>query len=171
MRCTDTTLFPTSGNLFKISNILDKIAEALLAISEDRFVESRFSSPQNIKTLNNPQKDDFKLGEEIEFNPLGKGKIAFIDRQPTLTKGKYNLLLEALLDSGQSILVSKIFDYEENVYSDKANEPNEADNLLQLAESKLKPKTLEKLKEYLAKQKKLPKGQLDILLAILKNQE
>jgi ADP-ribosylglycohydrolase len=148
---------------------LDKIAERLLAISEDRFEELKLSSSLNLKTLNNPQKDDFKLDEEIEFSPLGKGKIAFIDRQPTLTKGKYNLLLEALLDSGQSILVSKIFD--DLNYSDKASELNEADNLLQLAESKLKPKALEKLKEYLAKQKKLPKGQFEILLTVLKNEE
>lgn len=148
---------------------LDKIAETLLAVSEDRFEESKLTFSSNLKTLNNPQKDDFKLDEEIEFNPLGKGKITFIDRQPTLTKGKYNLLLEALLDSGQSILVSKVFD--DLNYSDKASELNETDNLLQLAESKLQPKTLEKLKEYLAKQKKLPKGQLEILLTILKNEE
>jgi len=148
---------------------LDKIAEALLAISEDRFVKSKFSSSLNLKKLNNPQKDDFKLDEEIEFNPLGKGKITFIDRQPTLTKGKYNLLLEALLDSGQSILVSKIFD--DPNYSEKTTELDETENLLRLAESKLTIKTLEKLKEYLAKQKKLPKGQLEILLTILKNEE
>jgi ADP-ribosylglycohydrolase len=148
---------------------LDKVAERLLAISEDRFEESKPDFPSNLKALNKPKKDDFNLDEEVEFDPLGKGKITFIDRQPTLTKGKYNLLLEALLDSGQSILVSKIFD--DPNYSEKTNELDETEKLLKLAESKLKPKTLEKLKEYLAKQKKLPKEQLEILLTILKNVE
>lgn len=148
---------------------LDKVAERLLAISEDSLEENSQPTSTNLKLLNSPQKDDFNLNEQIEFIPLGKGKITFIDRQPTLTKGKYNLLLEALLDSGQSILVSKIFD--DLNYSDKASEINEADSLLQLAVSKLKPKALEKLKEYLAKQKKLPKGQLEILLTVLKNEE
>jgi len=150
---------------------LDKIAETLLAISEDRFEEKTFALTSNSKLLNSPKKDDFNLDEEIEFIPLGKGKITFIDRQPTLTKGKYNLLLEALLDSGQSILVSKIFNAPN--YSEKASETiiNETETLLQLAEEKLNPRTLEKLKEYLTKQKKLPKGQLEILLTILKNEE
>jgi ADP-ribosylglycohydrolase len=162
-------IIPDRWKSVQDNEYLDKIAETLLAISEDRFEENEFSSSLNLKTLNNPQKDDFKLDEVIEFSPLGKGKIAFIDRQPTLTKGKYNLLLEAILDSGQSILVSKIFD--DLIYSDKVRELNEADSLLQLAESKLKPKALEELKEYLAKQKKLPKGQFEILLKVLKNEE
>lgn len=148
---------------------LDKIAGTLLAVSEDRFEENNFALSSNLKTLNNPKKDDFNLDEEIQFLPLGKGKITFIDRQPTLTKGKYNLLLEALLDSGQSILVSKLFD--DPNYSDKANETNANETLLQLAEEKLKPKTLEKLKEYLSRQKKLPKGQLEIITALLRNEE
>lgn len=150
---------------------LDKIAERLLAISEDRFEETNFALSENLKALNKPKTDYFNLNEEIEFVPLGKGKITFVDRQPTLTKGKYNLLLEAILDSGQSILVSQLFD--DPNYSDKTSEPstNETETLLQLAKDKLKPKTLEKLKEYLAKQKKLSKGQLEILLTILKNEE
>ena len=148
---------------------LDKIAETLLAISEDRFEEKTLALTSSSKLLNSPKKDDFNLDEEIEFVPLGKGKISFIGRQPTLTKGKYNLLLEALLDSGQSIMVSKIFD--DLNYSVKKADFDETESLLKLAESKLTPKTLEKLKEYLANQKKLPKGQLEILMTILKNEE
>lgn len=93
---------------------LDRIAEDLLAISEDRFTETINPTNSNIKILNKPQKDDFYLREEVEFIPLGKGKITMIDRQVTLTKGKYNLLLEVSLESGQSILVSQSFD--ENNY-------------------------------------------------------
>lgn len=148
---------------------LDKIAEMLLAISEDRFEESRVPLTSNLKTLNNIIKDNFELDEEIEFAPLGNGKITHIDRQPTLTKGKYNLLLETALENGQTILVSKLFT--DPAYAKRIEEPKEIEMLLELAKDNLKPKTLEKLKEYLSKQKKIPTGQLEILLTIIKNEE
>lgn len=148
---------------------LDKIAERLLAISEDRFEEISLQTTTNLKLLNNPKKDDFNIDEPIEFIPLGKGRITLIDRQPTLTKGKYNLLLEALLDNGQSILVSKLFN--EQNYIPKTDEPNEIETLLKIAVENLKPKTLEKLKVFIGNQKRLPKGQLEIILALIKNEE
>lgn len=142
-----------------------------MAISEDRLEAENSNFPTEKKLLNKPQNDDFELNQEIEFIPLGNGKIVNIDRQPTLTKGKYNLIIEANLEIGQSILVFKLFNAPD--YSDKTNETNtnETETLLQLAEEKLKPRTLEKLKKYLVKQKKLPKGQLEVLLTILKNEE
>jgi ADP-ribosylglycohydrolase len=148
---------------------LDKVAERLLAISEDSLEETLQPASTNLKLLNSPKKDDFNLDEQIEFIPLGKGKITFIDRQATLTKGKYNLLLEALLDSGQSILVSKLFGDQNYTY--KTDEPNEIETLLQLATDKLKPKALERLNEFIGKQKKLPKGQLEIIMTLIKNEE
>ncbi len=150
-------------------NYLDNIAERLLAISEDRLEESLVPTVPNLKLLNNPKKDNFSLDEPIEFIPLGKGKITFIDRQNTLTKGKYNLLLEALFENGQSILVSKLFD--DQNYAPKTDEPNEIEALLKLATDKLKPKTLEKLKEFIGNQKRLSKGQLEIILALIQNEE
>lgn len=148
---------------------LDKVAERLLAISEDRLQESLSPITANLKLLNNPQKDDFNIDEPIEFIPLGKGKITFIDRQSTLTKGKYNLILGAVLDNGQSILVSKLLD--DQNYSPRTDEPNDIEILLELATNNLKPKTLEKLKEFIGKQKKLPKAQLEIISALIKNEE
>lgn len=148
---------------------LDKIAERLLAISEDRLEEDSLPTTTNLKLLNCPKKDDFHIDEPVEFIPLGKGKITLIERQNTLTNGKYNLLLEALFENGQSILVSKLFDYENN--APKKDEPNEMDVLLRLATEKLKPKTLEKLKQFISNQKRLSKGQLEIILALLQNEE
>ena len=145
---------------------LDKVAERLLTISEDSLEENSQATSTNLKLLNSPKKDDFTLDEQIEFIPIGKGKITFIDRQPTLTKGKYNLLLEAILDNGQSILVSKLFD-EQNYTPDK--EPKEIETLLNLATDKLKPKTLEKLNDFIGKQKRLSKAQLEILIALITN--
>ena len=148
---------------------LDKVAERLLAISEDSVEEKPLPLSTNLKLLNSPKKDDYNLDEPIEFIPLGKGKITFIDRQPTLTKGKYNLLLEALLDNGQSILVSKLFD--DQNYTPKTLELNEIETLMQLATYKLKPKALKKFKEFIHKQKKLPKGELEIITTLIKNEE
>ena len=148
---------------------LDKVAERLLAISEDSVEEKPLPLSTNLKLLNSPKKDDYNLDEPIEFIPLGKGKITFIDRQPTLTKGKYNLLLEALLDNGQSILVSKLFD--DQNYTPKTVELNEIETLMQLATYKLKPKALKKFKEFIHKQKKLPKGELEIITTLIKNEE
>ena len=77
-----------------------------------------------------------------------------------MTKGKYNLLVEAFLDCGQSILVSKIFD--DQNYIPKIDELDEIALLLKVASDKLKPQTKKKLRDFIAKQKKLSKGQIDI---------
>lgn len=103
-------IIPERWKSVQDSQYLEIVAERLLAIFENNLKENSLQSFTNLKLLNNPKNDDFSLNEQIEFIPLGKGKITFIDRQPTLTKGKYNLLIEALLDIGQSILVSKLFD-------------------------------------------------------------
>lgn len=109
---------------------LDKIAEKLLAISQNRFEENTSSTSSNLKSLNNLQKNEFSINEKIEFTPLGQGVITFIDKPKTLTKGKYNLLLEALFECGQSILFSKLFDDPNS--SEKPNETsiNETETLV-----------------------------------------
>lgn len=150
---------------------LDKIAEKLLAIYEKRFEEKNLPQISSRKLLSNLKSDVINLNKEVEFVPLGKGKIIFVDRQSTLKKGKYNLLLEIQFDIGQSILFSKLFDdinYSDNLTKIKINKK---EILLQLAEKKLKPKAFEKLVEYLTKHKNLHEDHLDILLTILKNEE
>lgn len=102
-------IIPEKWKLVQDLSYMDCIAERLLAISEDRFEEPKNSVFLDLKVLNNPQNDNFHVDQPIEFIPLGKGKITFIDRQKTLTKGKYNLIIEAVLDCGQSIIVTKLF--------------------------------------------------------------
>jgi len=43
--------------------------------------------------------------------------------------------------------------------------------ILLSCKGKLKPKTFEKLKEFIGNQKRLPKEQIEIILALLKNKE
>ena len=40
--------------------------------------------------------------------PFGEGKITSIERQPTLVKNRYNLIMEIEFNCGQSIKVSKL---------------------------------------------------------------
>lgn len=150
---------------------LDRISERLLAISEDRLVEVKNNSSTQKKVLNNPKTDDFILNQEIEFIPLGFGKIININRQPTLTKGKYNLIIEANLDLGQSILVSKLFN---NLnFKPKLNEEklvSEIEHIIQLASINLRPEAFDKFKDYLSKQKRISKDQLELLKIIIDNE-
>ena len=163
------SIIPNKWKTVQDSEYLDKIAERLLSISEDRFEDDTFFLTSNLKPLNNPNKDDFSLDTEIEFIPLGKGKITFIDRQPTLTKGKYNLILEVHFDNGQSVIISKLFDNSDR--TNKIDNNKETEELFEIAKKKLKQKTFEKLKGYIDKQKKISNEELEILMTILKNEE
>lgn len=104
------SIIPETWKNVQDVDYLDKISEILLSISEDRYVPANIKLDKKYSILNCPQIDNFTVEQEIEFVPLGKGIINSIDRQPTLTKGKYTLLIEAKLDIGQTIIVSKIFD-------------------------------------------------------------
>lgn len=164
------SIIPNKWKSVQDNEYLDKIAERLLSISEDRFVNDTLVLTSNLKSLNNISKDNFSLDTEIEFIPLGKGKITSIDRQPTLTKGKYNLILEANFDNGQSIIVSKLFDSLDNTGS-RVFKNNDTEVLFQIAKDRLKPEAFERLKDFISKQKKISKEQIDIIMTILINKE
>lgn len=164
-------IIPEKWRSVQDADYLDKLAEKLLAISEDRFDEESFIFTSNARSINTSLKDTFIMGEEVEFIPLGKGHIVSIDRQPTLTKGKFNLILEILFECGQSILISQLLDI--NNYSERLDKSSviTVDTLLQIASKKLTPTTIEKLEDFLNKQKSSKKEQLEIIEVILKNEE
>lgn len=148
---------------------LDYIADRLLKISEDKLTDEPQILSSQYKILNNPKSDDFVADENIEFKPLGLGKILSIDRQPTLTKGKFNLIIEAKLNCGQTIIVSKLLNFDSN--EEQTVSPDNKDILINEATGVLKPKALEKFKKYLNQQKRIPKSLADAILIILKNEE
>jgi ADP-ribosylglycohydrolase len=151
-------------------NYLDKTAERLLAISEEKLEELPTATSTNLRKLNNPKKDEFNTEEPVEFVPLGRGKIVSVDRQPTLTKGKYNLIVEVQFEIGQSIIVSKLFDeqgYNHSIPEDKGDLEAFYSEVSKL----LKPSSLNALKSFIKKQKKPSSELLSILLAIIKNEE
>lgn len=164
------SIIPDKWKTVQDISYLDSIAEKLLSISEDRLVEENKYTPTGLKLLNNPDKDNFKINETIEFVPLGKGKIDSIDRQPTITKGKYNLIVHVNFDIGQSCLISKLFT-DLNFYSESESQSNDIDRLIEIGTKKLKSKTLEKFKSYIIKQKKFTKSQIEFLETIISNEE
>jgi ADP-ribosylglycohydrolase len=162
------SIIPDKWKIVQDISYLDSIAEKLLAISEDSLKEEKKLTATGLKLLNNSTKDDFKINEAIEFIPLGKGKIDFIDRQPTLTKGKYNLIIQASFDIGQSCLFSKLF-VDPNFVAEPQTQTDDIDSLIKLATEKLKPKTLEKFMSYINKEKKISKAQTEFLQILINN--
>lgn len=163
-------IIPEKWKAVQDNKYLESIAERLLAISEDRLIDEKKVPLIGLKLLNNPAKDEFKENETIEFVPLGKGIIKSINRPPTLTKGKYNLVMQVNFDCGQTCLFSKLFNSPEFIDSTQVQS---VDNefLIELASSKLRPKTFEKFKSYVAKHKKLSKAHIELLKSIISNEE
>ena len=90
-------------------NYLEKTALNLLAISNGNNAEI---NTQYISKLKINQFDNnicsYNIGENIIMVPFGEGKITSIERQPTLVKNRYNLIMEIEFNCGQSIKVSKL---------------------------------------------------------------
>jgi ADP-ribosylglycohydrolase len=162
------SVIPNKWMLVQDVKYLDFLAERLLMISEDRLKEVQIPSAGNLKQLNDVKNDDFEKNESVEFFPLGRGVISLIDRQPTLTKGKYNLVMEINFDSGQSIQFSKLFDNRINKEGEIAVPVIQS--LLSIAAQKLKPKTFGKLSDFI--QRKEPSDEvLDVLIEVLENKD
>lgn len=160
-------IIPDKWKSVQDSDYLEKIAEDLLAISEDRYDVKKYNMSSGYKLLNNPVKDDYSIDEIIEFIPLGIGKVTSIDRQPTLTKGKYNLLINALFENGQSVLISKIFNENSDMLKLEITNVNEV--LLDLAKYKLTPTVYNKFEHFLIKNKKISVELREIFTDIIKN--
>ena len=162
-------IIPDKWKSVQDNGYLEKIAEDLLAISEDRYDEKNYDMSSGYKLLNNPPKDDYLIDDVIEFIPLGVGKVTSIDRQPTLTKGKYNLLINAHFENGQSILISKIFNEGNDNLKLEVTNINEI--LLDIAKHKLTPRVYTKFENFVNKNKKISDELREILTAIIINEE
>ncbi len=147
---------------------LDYMAERLLNISEDKLSDEPDAAISNVKILNNPKADDFIINEQIEFKPLGVGEIIRVERQPTLTKGKFNLIIEAKLNIGQTIIVSKLLNLESK--DEFLLSTDNKETLIIEASKNLKPVALEKFKVFVNQQKRITKNLTEIFMTILKNE-
>jgi ADP-ribosylglycohydrolase len=118
-----TSIIPERFKSIQDSVYLENIAVRLLEISENRATEIKSKRHSELKSLNSINKDNFALGETVFFLPLGLGKIAHIDRQDTLTKGKYNLIIDVEFDLGQSCRFAQILNKTEKEIS-KSESPD-----------------------------------------------
>lgn len=111
----NTDIIPNHWKKVQDAEYLISIANKLCNISNDQFqnsLDNTFSL--GIKSFYEITSDTFLENEEIEFSPLGKGIITSIDRQKTLTSGKYNLIIDVDFEIGQSCKFSKLLDIEKN---------------------------------------------------------
>lgn len=104
-----TSIIPDRFKSIQDSDYLENIAVRLLEISESRATEIKNEKHSELKSINTIDKDNFELDETVFFLPLGTGKIVHIDRQDTLTKGKYNLIIDVEFYLGQSCRFAQIF--------------------------------------------------------------
>jgi ADP-ribosylglycohydrolase len=103
-----TSIIPDRFKSIQDSDYLENIAIRLLEISESRATEINGEIFPDLKSINAIEEDNYELNETVYFNPLGKGKVVHIDKQDTLTKGKYNLIIDVEFDLGQSCRFAQI---------------------------------------------------------------
>lgn len=102
------SIIPDRFKSIQDSDYLEKVAIRLLEISESRAKDLKSQKFPDLKSINSIEKDNFRLDESVFFIPLGKGQVVHIDRQDTLTKGKYNLIIDVEFDLGQSCRFAQI---------------------------------------------------------------
>ena len=110
------SIIPEKWKKIQDLEYLDKIATSLLNITlekeEINFIKKTIAIKGN--SINDIKEDIYNINDIISFIPLGKGKITNIDRQKTLTKGKYNLIIDVEFDIGQTCRFSKLLRIDEN---------------------------------------------------------
>lgn len=111
----DIEIIPDKWKNVQDSLYLNSIAQNLFRISNNGSLDlTKEEFELNLKSLNEISSDEYLENEEIFFNPLGKGIITNIDRQKTLTSGKYNLIIDVDFKIGQTCKFSKLLNIEKN---------------------------------------------------------
>src|SRR5690606_14051140 len=109
---------PTKWKTVQDLNYLDAISIRLIEISESRSNFKRPIKKENLKSISEIDNDRFKIDDKVYLETLGEGTVKFIDRQKTLTKGKYNLILDVEFEVGQFCRFAKLLSIEKENKSD-----------------------------------------------------
>lgn len=108
-------IIPQKWSSIQDADYLEKMAKNLYLISCRELKPAKLGfSVNNRIDIKGILSDEYDVGDEFLFNPLGKGVIKSIDRQKTLTSGKFNLILDVEFEIGQSCRFSKLLDIEKN---------------------------------------------------------
>lgn len=94
---------------------LDAISVRLLEISESRAKLQRPNVDNTFKSISTIENDTIEVDDKVFLKSLGNGTVKGIDRQKTLTKGKYNLLLDVEFDIGQFCRFSKLLNVDNDI--------------------------------------------------------
>ncbi len=88
----------------------DYLGGNLLAISENNFVNihNPLINNNNIKEISDNNDWNYKVGDEIFFNPIGKGVVKTFEKRKTLTKKKFIIILSISFDIGQTCIFHKL---------------------------------------------------------------
>jgi ADP-ribosylglycohydrolase len=105
------SVIPERWKKIQDEQYLEEIAKSLLSISEDTYLEEPNILSNAKFFVDLPPNHRVNVGDQITFLPLGFGHVTSIEEQPTLTKGKYNRILEVSMSSGQTIKIVKLFSY------------------------------------------------------------
>lgn len=110
------SIIPAKWKKVQDYGYLDKLSIRLLEISESRASFNKTEIDNSLKSINNIEYDNLSENEKVRFTPLGNGAIKKIERQKSLTKGQYNLILSIDFEIGQSCILASLLkmDKQEN---------------------------------------------------------
>lgn len=92
---------------------LEAMAIRLLEISERRANFKISTQKTDLLSISDINKDVFEINQKVFIETLGTGVIKAIDRQTTLTKGKFNLIIDIEFDIGQFCRFAKLLNIKE----------------------------------------------------------
>lgn len=121
------SIIPSKWKTVQDIDYLDAISIRLLEISESR---AELKSPiknDKYKPIAEIESDSFQPNDKVYLETLSVGTIKGIDRQKTLTKGKYNLILDVDFEVGQFCRFAKLLSIEEENKADLFTESIEKD--------------------------------------------
>ncbi len=107
------SIIPSKWKTVQDIEYLDAISIRLLEISESR---AELKSPvknDKHKPIAEIESDSFQPKDKVYLETLAVGTIKGIDRQKTLTKGKYNLIIDVEFENGQFCRFAKLLNIEE----------------------------------------------------------
>lgn len=121
------SIIPSKWKTVQDIEYLDAISIRLLEISESR---AELKSPvknDKHKPIAEIESDSFQPDDKVYLETLAVGTIKGIDRQKTLTKGKYNLIIDVEFENGQFCRFAKLLNIEEEQKSDLFTDSIEKD--------------------------------------------
>lgn len=121
------SIIPSKWKTVQDIDYLDAMSTRLLEISESRADLKSPVKKDKHKPISEIESDSFQTNDKVYLETLAVGTIKGIDRQKTLTKGKYNLILDVEFEVGQFCRFAKLLSIEEENKADLFTESIEKD--------------------------------------------